>query len=189
MTSDLGRMCHNQLLSPIGTVTDPNGFCRNFRSSDLFHRPPTYFGGNGKFKGRHFDRSVILLRVRWYLAHGLSLRNPEEMMAERGISVDHCTIHCWVLRFSPKLLKSFNLHKWAVTKKWHVDESRSLASGCISYLAIDSLGDGLILHINKARCRGPARRRRLAARRCRLRNRESDGTKMPTLLKRWDRTK
>jgi transposase-like protein len=44
------------------------------------------------FKGRHFDRSVILLCVRWYLAYNLSLRNLEEMMAERGISVDHATV-------------------------------------------------------------------------------------------------
>jgi transposase-like protein len=44
------------------------------------------------FKGRHFDRSAILLCVRWYLAYSLSLRNLEEMMAERGISVDHATI-------------------------------------------------------------------------------------------------
>jgi transposase-like protein len=50
------------------------------------------------FKGRQFDRSVILLCVRWYLAYGLSLRNLEEMMAERGIAVDHATIHRWVVR-------------------------------------------------------------------------------------------
>lgn len=45
------------------------------------------------FKGRHFDQSVILLCVRWYLAYGLSLRDLKEMMAERGISIDHSTIH------------------------------------------------------------------------------------------------
>jgi transposase-like protein len=40
-------------------------------------------------KGRHFDRSVILRCVRRYLAHNLSLRDLEEIMAERGLSVDH----------------------------------------------------------------------------------------------------
>jgi transposase-like protein len=45
------------------------------------------------FKGRHFDRSVILLCVRWYLAYSLSLRDLEEMIAERGISVDHGTVY------------------------------------------------------------------------------------------------
>ena len=69
------------------------------------------------FKGRHFDRSVILLCIRWYLAYNLSLRNLEEMMAERGISVDHATIHSWVIRYSPELLKRFNARKRAVTGK------------------------------------------------------------------------
>lgn len=45
------------------------------------------------FSGRHFNRWVILLCVRWYLAYKLSLRDLEEMMAERGIRVDHSTIH------------------------------------------------------------------------------------------------
>jgi hypothetical protein len=48
--------------------------------------------GGGGVQGRHFDRSVILLCVRWYLAYDLSLRDLEEMMAERGISVDHATV-------------------------------------------------------------------------------------------------
>jgi transposase-like protein len=69
------------------------------------------------FKGRHFDRSVILLCVRWYLAYNLSLRSLEEVMAERGISVDHATVHRWVVRYSPELLKRFNRRKRAVTAK------------------------------------------------------------------------
>lgn len=44
-------------------------------------------------KGRQFDQLVILLCVRWYLAYSLSLRDLEEMMAERSIGVDHTTIH------------------------------------------------------------------------------------------------
>jgi transposase-like protein len=95
------------------------------------------------FSGRHFDQSVILLRVRWYLAYNLSLRDLEEMMAERGIHVDHSTVHHWVVHFSPLLLERFNQRKRPVTSKWHVDETYIRVRGRWMYLyrAIDSLGE------------------------------------------------
>ena len=95
------------------------------------------------FKGRHFDRSVILLCVRWYLAYNLSLRSLEEMMAERGISVDHATIHRWIVRYSPELQARFNWRKRAVTGRWHVDETYIKVRERWMYLyrAIDNHGD------------------------------------------------
>jgi transposase-like protein len=95
------------------------------------------------FKGRHFDRSVILLCVRWYLDYNLRLRDLEEMMAERGISVDHATIRRWTLRYAPELLERFNQRKRAVTVRWHVDDTYVKVRGQWRqlYRPIDSNGD------------------------------------------------
>jgi transposase-like protein len=57
------------------------------------------------FKWRHFLPEIILLNVRWYCRYSLSYRELEEMMAERGVEVDHSTIHRWVLKFAPELDK------------------------------------------------------------------------------------
>jgi transposase-like protein len=57
------------------------------------------------FRGRHFQDHLIVLCVRWYLRYCLTLRDLEELMAERGLSVDHSTIARWVLRYAPELNK------------------------------------------------------------------------------------
>jgi len=86
--------------------------------------------------------SLILLCVRWYLSYGLSLQNLEEMIAERGISVEHSTIHRWVLRYAPKLLTNCNRCKRPVSGKWHMDETYIKVQGQWMYLyrTIDKAG-------------------------------------------------
>jgi transposase-like protein len=55
------------------------------------------------FKWRHFQGEVILQAVRWYGRYGVSYRDLEQMMGERGVPVDHSTIYCWVQRYAPEL--------------------------------------------------------------------------------------
>jgi hypothetical protein len=63
------------------------------------------------FKGTHFVRNIILTCVRWYLAHPLSYRQVEELRRERGVSIDHVTIHRWVLKYSAQLEVAFHHRK------------------------------------------------------------------------------
>ena len=61
------------------------------------------------FKWRHYQGEIILLCVRWYLRYALSYRDLEEMMRERGLSLDHTTIYRWVQAYAPELEKEFVL--------------------------------------------------------------------------------
>ncbi len=58
-------------------------------------------------KGHRYEKAMILLCVRWYLAHLLSDRNLEEMMVERSVAADHTNVHRWVQKFTPLLEARF----------------------------------------------------------------------------------
>jgi putative transposase len=93
-------------------------------------------------KRLHYPLDVMLTCVRWYVAYPLSLRHLEEMMAERGISVDHSTVHRWALKLLPVLEKAFRGCKQAVGRSWRMDESvsRTQAKACGAVL---KMGVGL----------------------------------------------
>ncbi|HYX35600.1 MAG TPA: IS6 family transposase, partial [Oligoflexus sp.] len=74
------------------------------------------------FKGRHFQKSIVLTSIRWYLSYKLSTRDLEEMMSERGVQVDHSTIHRWVLHYTPELEAAVRKRKKPVSGSWHWDE-------------------------------------------------------------------
>ena len=82
--------------------------------------------------------------VRWHLAYSLSYRDIEELVLERGLSVDHSTINRWVIRYAAELEVEFRKkHKRAVGGNWRMDETYIKIKGKWHYLyrAVDKAGD------------------------------------------------
>ena len=94
------------------------------------------------FKGAHFPREIILTCVRWYVAYPLSYRHVEELMQERGVSVDHTTVNRWVVKYSPPLEAAFHRRKRPVWLSWRLDETYIRVKGAWKYLyrAVDKHG-------------------------------------------------
>jgi hypothetical protein len=63
-------------------------------------------GSSSVFAGFRFPPEVISVAVRWYLRYGLSCRDVEELLAERGVTADHVTVYRWVQRFTPGVHRS-----------------------------------------------------------------------------------
>jgi len=106
------------------------------------------------FKGRHFKNPIILMSVRWYVAYSLSYRDIEELMAERGVKVDHSTINRWVIKYSPRLEASFTKgHKKYVGSSWRMDETYIKVKGVWHYLyrAVDKTGATIDFMLSKKR--------------------------------------
>jgi IS6 family transposase len=94
------------------------------------------------FKWRQTAPELILCAVRWYLRYSLSLRDVEELFAERGLAADHTTIWRWVQRYGPELEQRLRRHIKPTNKSWRVDETYIRVKGawCYLYRAIDSTG-------------------------------------------------
>ena len=94
------------------------------------------------FKGMRFPIDVILVCIRRYAANPLSYRHLEEMMEERGVSVDHSTINRWAIRFLPLIEKMARKHKRPVGASWRMDETYIKVKGVWKYLyrAVDKEG-------------------------------------------------
>ena len=93
-------------------------------------------------KGMRFPKEIVLVCIRWYAAYALSYRNREEMMEERGVSVDHSTVNRWAIRFLPLLEKVFRKIKRPVGGSWRMDETYVKVCGQWTYLyrAVDKKG-------------------------------------------------
>jgi transposase-like protein len=109
--------------------------------------------GTGSFAGFRFPPEVIVLAVRWYLRFGLSYRDLEELLAERGIEVDHVTLYRWVQRFTPLIVEAARPCRHAVDDRWFVDETYVKVAGTWRYVyrAVDQHGQVIDVYVSKKR--------------------------------------
>src|SRR5712664_4442743 len=116
------------------------------------------------FKGAHFPQDIIRMGVRWYLAYLLSYRHVEELLEERGVSIDHATGQRWVVKYSPQLEEAFHRRKRPVWVSWRMDETYIKVKGqwYDLYRAVDKTGQtetvvktpGLSSPCKMKRCKG-----------------------------------
>jgi len=103
---------------------------------------------------------VIILAVRWYLRFGLSYRDLEELLAERGVEVDHVTLYRWVQRFTPLLAEAAKPRRHGVGARWFVDETYVKVAGRWRYVyrAVDQHGQVIDMLVSPRRDTAAARR-------------------------------
>jgi transposase-like protein len=112
------------------------------------------------FAGFRFPSDVIVLAVRWYLRFGLSYRDVEELLTERGVEVDHVAIYRWVLRFTPLLAEAARPCRHRVGARWWVDETYVKVAGRWQYVhrAVDQFGQVIDVFVSSRRDTMAARR-------------------------------
>jgi transposase-like protein len=112
------------------------------------------------FAGFRFPSEIIVLAVRWYLRFGLSYRDVEELLTDRGVEVDHVTIYRWVQRFTPLVADAARPCRHAVGDRWQVDETYVKVAGHWRYVyrAIDQFGQVIDVFVSPRRDAGAARR-------------------------------
>ena len=112
------------------------------------------------FTGFPFPPEVIVVAVRSYLRFGLSYRDVEELLLERGVEVDHVTVYRWVQRFAPLLLDAARFCRHCPGDRWFVDETYVKVNGVWRYVyrAIDQYGQVIDVCVSARRDAGAARR-------------------------------
>ena len=106
-----------------------------------------------RFDKRQFAAEIIVACVRWYLRFSLSLRDVEELMAERGLSVDHTTVWRWTQTYAPELQRRLRGQLKPKGSTWHIDETFVRISGrwmCL-FRAVDSGGQTVDFYLSETR--------------------------------------
>jgi transposase, IS6 family len=102
---------------------------------------------------------VIVVAVRWYLRYSLSYRDVEELLAERGVEVDHVTVYRWVQTFTREFIDAARPSRHATGDRWFVDETYTKVAGHWRYLyrAVDQHGQVIDVLLSQHRDRAAAR--------------------------------
>ena len=105
------------------------------------------------FKGSHYPKDVILYAVFFYVRYAVSYRDLEEIMAERGVVVDHATLNRWVVKYSPLIACEAHRRKSATNSSWRMDETYIKVKGRWMYLyrAVDKHGKTLDFMLSERR--------------------------------------
>ena len=113
-----------------------------------------------EFKGVHYPKSVILHAVFFYLRYAVSYRDLEEILAERGVAVDHATLNRWVVKFAPLIAAQVQARKRPTACSWRMDETYIKVKGKWTYLyrAVDRDGQTLDFMLSEHRNLAAARR-------------------------------
>jgi transposase-like protein len=113
-----------------------------------------------EFAGFRFPPEVIAVVVRWYLRYGLSYREVEELLAERGIAVDHVAVFRWVQWFTQLFAEGRRSCRHAAGDRWFADETYVKVAGwwCYLHRAVDQFGQVVEVLLSQRRDAAAARR-------------------------------
>ncbi|MBB3458712.1 transposase-like protein [Rhizobium sp. BK313] len=105
------------------------------------------------FKGSHYPKDVILYAVFFYVRYAVSYRDLEEIMAERGVVVDHATLNRWVVKYAPLIACEAQRRKCATSSSWRMDETYIQVKGKCTYFfrAVDKFGKTLDFMLSEHR--------------------------------------
>ncbi len=105
------------------------------------------------FKGSHSPRAVVLYAVFFYVRYAVSYRDLEEIMAERGVEVDHATLNRRVVKYAPLIAAEAQKRKPAIGRSWRMDETYITVKGqwCYLYRAVDKHGQTLDVMLSERR--------------------------------------